>query len=186
MRHYTRLPRLLSLLLLWVFPLFPPHLMAQSSGTMDDNPVLQIPRVTTPPHLADFLDNQRRPQELRVSDFRQREPKDGIPATLETSAFLSYDDRNLYVVFVCKDQPQLVRAHMSKRDDISGDDSVSVMIDAFHDRHRAYMFFSNPLGVQRDGITTEGQSDDYNFDTVWSSEGRLTRDGYAVWIAIPL
>lgn len=146
---------------------------------------IQIPRVTTAPRLADFLNGRERPQELRISDFRQREPHDGQPATRATLAYLSYDDRNLYVIVICKDQPELVRAHMSKRDDISGDDSVSVMLDTFHDGHRAYMFFVNALGVQRDGITTEGQADDYSFDAVWYSEGRVTADGYAVWIAIP-
>lgn len=151
----------------------------------ETKPTLQVPRVMKAPRLADFLDERRDHGELRVSDFRQREPRDGATASTATAAFLSYDNHNFYVIFVCKDSPKLIRAHMSKRDDISGDDSVSIMIDTFHDRHRAYMFFVNPLGVQRDGITTEGQADDYSFDGVWSSEGRLTADGYVVWMAIP-
>src|SRR5204862_6208366 len=48
-----------------------------------------------------------------------------------------------------------------------------------------YLFQANPLGVQLDGIVTEGQDDDYSFDAVWQSEGRLTADGYVVRIAIP-
>ena len=38
------------------------------------------------------------------------------------------------------------------------------------------MFFSNPLGIQADGITTEGQDDDMSFDTVWQSRGRRHAD----------
>src|SRR5205823_13305206 len=41
-----------------------------------------------------------------------------------------------------------------------------------------------PLGVPLDGIMTEGQDDDYSFDTVWVSDGHLTPDGYVVRFAI--
>src|SRR5205807_525081 len=57
--------------------------------------------------------------------------------------------------------------------------------DTFRDRERAYMFMTNPLGVQLDGILTEGQDEDLSFDAVWQSEGRLTADGYVVRIVIP-
>ena len=88
-------------------------------------------------------------------------------------------------MFVCKDQPGKVRAHLSKRESSSGDDLVGVLLDTFHDRRRAYEFFVNPLGIQMDGIATEGQGDDFSFDTLWHSEGRVTGDGFVTWIAIP-
>ena len=74
---------------------------------------------------------------------------------------------------------------MAKREAIGDDDLVSVHLDTFEDRRRAYVFSANPLGVQRDAIVTEGQGADFNFDTVWHSEGRLTADGFVVWMAIP-
>ena len=61
-----------------------------------------------------------------------------------------------------------------RRESIFSDDFVAVMLDTFDDHQRSYMFFSNPLGIQADGITTEGQDDDMSFDTVWQSRGRLT------------
>lgn len=122
---------------------------------------------------------------LRVTDFRQREPGDGVPASQETTAYVSYDDANLYVIFVCTDDPTKVRARIAKREQFSADDGVLVYLDTFHDRQRAYLFGANPLGVQLDGLVTEGQSDDYSFDAVWHSEGRLTATGYVVRLAIP-
>src|SRR6266446_362421 len=147
-------------------------------------PFAQIPRVTKPPRLADFLENKQREAELAVGDFRQNVPGDGTPATEKTTAYLSYDDKNLYVVFVCRDDGQ-VRAHLSKREDVLQDDGVGVLLDTFRDHHRAYVFFSNPLGIQQDSIYTEGQNYDYSFDTLWKNEGRLTAGGYIVWFAIP-
>lgn len=149
-------------------------------------PTLMIPRVSRAPKLEDFLHGTPREEEARVTGFRQREPGDGTPVSQETSAYLSYDDKNLYVIFVCKDEPGKVRAHLAKREDISSDDQVAIYLDTFSDHRRAYVFASNPLGVQSDGVFTEGESNpDLTFDTLWYSEGRLTEDGYVVWMAIP-
>jgi hypothetical protein len=148
-------------------------------------PLAKIPRVTHRPKLEDFLENRPREAELRITDFRQYSPGDGIPATETTTAYLSYDDRNLYVAFLCHDDSAKVRAHLSKREDSDQDDGVGVLLDTFRDSHRAYYFFSNPLGVQTDAIYTEGQGYDYSFDTLWDNAGRVTPDGYAVFFSIP-
>ncbi len=147
-------------------------------------PTLRIPRVSRAPKIEDFLGGGT-PIGVEVSGFRQREPGDGTPVTQPTTAYLSYDDKNLYVVFVCKDEPGKVRARMAKREDVFSDDQVGVLFDTYHDRRRSYEFFVNPLGIQLDAIGTEGQDDDFSFDTLWHSEGRLTADGYVVWMAIP-
>jgi hypothetical protein len=144
-----------------------------------------IPRVTRAPKLDDFLSGRAREAEFAVTDFRQNIPGDGDPASEQTTAYLSYDQKNLYVVFECKDASGDVRAHLSKREDLDQDDGVGVFLDTFHDKHRAYYYFSNPLGIQQDAIYTEGQGYDFSFDTVWNSEGRLTKDGYVVWFSIP-
>ena len=136
---------------------------------------IQVPRVEAAPKLDDYASGTG--PGVAVSDFRQREPGDLTPAGEKTTAFLSYDATSLYVAFVCKAQdPSSVRARMSRRESIFDDDFVAVHLDTFHDRQRAYMFFSNPLGIQADGVTTEGAGDDMSFDTVWTSTGRRTAD----------
>jgi hypothetical protein len=148
-------------------------------------PLARIPRVNKAPKLEDFLENQPREAEFAVENFRQYIPGDGNPASEKTTAYLSYDDKNLYAVFVCHDSSGQVRAHLSKREDIDQDDGVGVLLDTFRDHHRAYVFNANPLGIQSDSIYTEGQTYDYSFDTLWNTEGRLTLDGYIVWFEIP-
>jgi hypothetical protein len=147
---------------------------------------LTIARVEHAPRIKDFLDGNPHTRAAEVLAFRQREPHDGSPVSQPTAAYLAFDDKSLFVTFVCHDDPAKTRAHMTKRDDIGGDDTVAVYLDTFHDRHRAYVFESNPLGIQRDAIVTEGEEDaDYNFDTVWDSEGRLTSFGFVVQFSIP-
>ena len=151
----------------------------------DERPALRIPRVDQPPVLEQYLDGSTEPPGARVTAFVQREPGDGVPASLPTTAYLSYDAQHLYAVFVCKDDPVKVRARLTKREAIMGDDVVGLIVDTYNDGRRAYMFLANPLGIQLDGVTTEGQDDDYSYDTLWSSNGRVTADGYVVAIAVP-
>jgi hypothetical protein len=147
-------------------------------------PRLRVPRVSRPPQLRDFLTGTPREAEARVTGFQQLEPGDGVPVSQATAAYLSYDERNLYVVFMCEDRGS-VRGHMAKREEIGEDDFVGVYLDTFNDRRHAYAFEVNPLGLQRDGLLNEGQKTDYTFDTVWSTDGHVTGHGYIVWMAIP-
>ncbi len=153
---------------------------------------LKIPRLNSGPKLEDFLsmkpDSEWEGKLAKVEDFRQWRPKDGAPSTQKTVAYLGYDDKNLYVIFVCFDNPKAIRAHLTPRDTIfnSGDDFVDLWLDTFHEHHRMYEFQVNPLGVQGDGIDDEtNNNEDFTFDTVWDSRGRITDQGYVVWMAIP-
>ncbi|MGB6990339.1 MAG: DUF5916 domain-containing protein, partial [Candidatus Sulfotelmatobacter sp.] len=130
-------------------------------------------------------------QMAKVTGFVQRNPHDGEKVSEETAAYLGYDEKNLYIVFVCFDDPKKVRARMSAREDIADDDEVAVMFDTFHDRRRAYEFQTTPLGVQWDAIYTEASRDetggnwDTSWDTVWDSRGKVTSRGFVVWMSIP-
>ena len=145
---------------------------------------VDIPRVSRPPKFEDFLTGTPREAELVITDFRQVDPGDGDPASRQTTAYLSYDDKNIYVAFICKDDPSKIRATISRRDAIFRDDRVTLSLDTFHDHRRNYWFESNAYGVQQDGTNTDGM-DDLNFDTLWYSEGRIVEDGYIVFMTIP-
>ncbi|HKI26647.1 MAG TPA: DUF5916 domain-containing protein [Candidatus Sulfotelmatobacter sp.] len=169
---------------------------SQASSSQIGPPALTIPRLQRPPQLEDFLD--MRPQGeialqmAKVTGFTQRNPHDGENVSEPTEAYLGYDQKNIYVVFVCFDDPQQVRARMSAREDIFDDDQVEIILDTFHDRRRAYAFQTTPLGVQWDAIYTEASREeeteghfDTSFDTVWDSRGKVTDRGFVVWMAIP-
>jgi len=146
---------------------------------------LQIPKIQNPPRLEEFLEGKSRSDMKRVDDFRQRKPGDGVPASRKTTAWIGYDDKNLYVVFACQAPSGQLRARLSKREDIFSDDTVGVLLDTYHDRRRGYEFFVNAFGVQADGIESEGQNDDFSFDTLWYSDGRLTPEGFVASVSIP-
>ena len=148
-------------------------------------PSVTIPRASEPPVLGRYLDGKTTPPGVKVTGFVQREPGDGVPSSVETTAYLSYDAEHLYAVFVSKDESGKVRANLTRREAIMGDDIVGVILDTYHDGRRAYMFLTNPLGIQMAGVTTGGQDDDYSYDTLWQPDGRLTADGFVVVIKTP-
>lgn len=155
------------------------------------NKSLRIPRVSRAPKLEDFL--SMRPSAefanggmVMVDQLKQRLPNDGAPVSQKTEIYLGYDQKNLYAAMIAFDSnPSKIRAHMSKREDIWHDDVFLLILDTFNDKRRSYGFGCNPLGVQTEGVWTEGKDWDFSWDTLWSSEGKLTHQGYVVLITIP-
>ncbi len=156
---------------------------------------LIIPEISGVPSLNDFSGMEPVTALARsmakIENFVQREPDDGEPASQRTEAFVGYDRTELHVIFLAFDsEPEGIRANMSSRENIDGDDSVEITVDTFNDQRAAFTFRSTPLGIQWDARWTEGSSRRGGFDitleAVWDSEGRLTDQGYMVKMAIPL
>jgi hypothetical protein len=148
-----------------------------------------IPRLHAAPVLKDFTGGAATGvarNMLRINDFIERYPDDGRPASQPTTAYLGYTHEALFVAFVCADaHPNLIRAHMMARDSLGDDDNVQVFLDTFHDQRRAFVFQSNPLGIQGDALYSEQSGFDSSFDTVWDTWGQRTPAGYAVLMRIP-
>jgi len=151
-----------------------------------------IPRVSEAPKLEDFEDmgpHGAAVQLQKISDFTQTQPSDGKPPTQRTDAYLGYDLHNLYMVFVCWDKdPGGIRGHMTRREPSTpydGDDYIEITLDTFHDQRHAFVFDINPVGIQADGLWTEGQGTDYSWDTLWYTRSRITEAGYILWVSIP-
>ena len=167
-----------------------PSITTSASPATAHQAHVTIPRLETDPTLSDFLVNPVRSKAagamLRISNFVERYPKDGTPVTEPTIAYLGYTRAYLFVAFVCKDKrPDLIRGHMLARDSLGDDDAVQVMLDTFNDQRRAFLFRSNALGIQADGLYSEQNGTDYSFDTVWDTWGRRTQSGYVVLLRIP-
>ncbi len=118
-------------------------------------------------------------------------PGDNIPAPVKTDALITYDSRTFYIAFKAYDpDPSRIRAHIMDRDAVNTfvqDDHVLFMLDTFNDERRAFQFRVNPLGVQMDAIFSELDGiEDFSWDIIWESAGRITPEGYIVEVAIPL
>ncbi len=146
---------------------------------------VRIPRFDKPPVIDGKLDDEIWKKAALLKDFYQIQPGDNIAPSKPTEVMLGYDAKFLYVAFHCYDEPDKVRATIPKRDNIFNDDYVGILFDTFNDGRKAYELDFNPLGIQADGIWTDGQGEDFNPDIVMESKGILTQDGWTVEVAIP-
>src|SRR6266576_3730693 len=146
---------------------------------------VRMPRFDKPPVIDGKLDDEIWKQAKVLKDFYQVQPGDNIAPSKPTEVMLGYDSKFIYVAFHCYDEPDKVRATIPKRDDIWNDDYVGILFDTFNDGRKAYEFDFSPLGIQADGIWTDGQGEDFNPDIVMESKGVVTSDGWTVEVAIP-
>ena len=120
----------------------------------------------------------------RVTDFREFQPGHMIEPGVETEAFVTYDDENLYVAIIAHDDPSLVRASLTERDDMFQDDWAGVLLDTWGDQQWGYLIIANGYGVQGD-TRLSNNGDDEKFDVVFEADGGVTERGFEVEIAIP-
>ncbi|HEY9284382.1 MAG TPA: DUF5916 domain-containing protein [Pyrinomonadaceae bacterium] len=146
---------------------------------------VRVPKFAKAPVIDGKLDDEVWKSAAVLTNFYQTRPGDNIAPSQPTDVLVGYDAKTLYVAFRAKDEPGKVRATVPKRDNIWEDDYVGMMLDTFNDQRKAYALFFNPLGVQADGILTEGMGEDYSPDLVMESKGEVTDAGFTVEIAIP-
>jgi hypothetical protein len=146
---------------------------------------VKIPKIAAPPVIDGKLDDEIWKQAAVFKDFYQTNPGDNIAPSKPTEVYVTYDEKTLYVAFKCWDERDKIRATVAKRDEVFGEDNVRMWLDTYDDQRRAYVLGFNPLGIQQDGIYTEGQGADFSVDIVMESKGVIEDWGWSVEVAIP-
>jgi len=128
------------------------------------------------------------PSEIFQFGFIQMEPNPGMQSTEQTAVAVQYNDRNIYVAFIChKSYAGPVIARETRRDQLEKqDDVVSVVLDTYHDSRSAFWFMTNALNSQVDmRISDDGKSLDTNWDTGWEVKTTISDSGWSAEFAIP-
>ncbi len=146
---------------------------------------VRVAKFESAPVIDGKLDDEIWKQAVVLKDFYQVQPGDNIAPSKPTEVLLGYDAKFLYVAYRAFDEPDKVRATVAKRDAIFDDDYVGLFFDTFNDQRKAYEMNFNPLGIQADGVLTEGSGEDFSVDVVVESKGMVGSDGYTVEVAIP-
>ena len=132
------------------------------------------------------------------SAFIQQEPNEGDPATERTEIRFLLDRQTLFVAVICFDsQPDNLVVTESRRDaDLDDGDSIQILLDTFDDGQNAFVFGTNPFGIEYDGqVMAEGQTGqgggarggfNVNWDADWTVRTQRTDRGWEAEFAIPL
>jgi hypothetical protein len=130
------------------------------------------------------------------SGFIQQWPEEGQPASERTEIRFLLDRENLYIGIICFDsEPDQIVVSQSRRDaDLDDTDSIQILLDTFNDGQNAFVFGTNPFGIEFDAqVRGEGQSGqsnrggfNLNWDADWTVRAQTTERGWEAEFAIPL
>jgi hypothetical protein len=142
------------------------------------------------------------------TNFTQQDPNEGEPATERTEVRVMIDRRTMYIGIICFDgAPDRIVVSESRRDsDLNETDSIQVLLDTYDDNQNAFIFGTNPVGIEYDGqVAGEGQTGSFqnrggvggsqrgqlsgfnaNWDGDWRVRAQITERGWETEMAIPL
>jgi hypothetical protein len=104
------------------------------------------------------------------------------PATLATTAYLLYDDKNLYVGFkVAQAGIPIVATQTTNDIGFGVDDFVGLGVDTSGAGSQAYYFETTPRGVRY-----EQANENVRFRPRWSAAGKVSDGTWSVMMIIPL
>ena len=187
--------------LLLALQLLSPQAPAPAGGYSGwhDQTQVEIPKLDAQAEVDGALNEALWQNAARLSGFSQYRPVDGQPAEDSTEVLVWYDHNAIYFGIRAFEPHGGVNPRLADRDKIDSEDHVQLLLDTYNDRRRALVFGVNPLGVQSDGVRSEGgasqrvgfgeQQDatglDLSPDFVFASQGRVTEYGYEIEIRIP-
>jgi len=174
------LPSSLCIFVSSLFLLFSPSAYSQNR--------LALTHIAIAPTLDGVLDEQVWQQATPFDLAFENNPGEGIPTDIKTSAYLYEDGESLHLAIHAYDSnPENIRAHLSDRDAIWGDDMVGIVLDTFDGERNGYEFYVNPFGVQQDGRVddTNGWRATTAWNGIWYSAAKITDDGWTAEISIP-
>ena len=125
------------------------------------------------------------------SSFWQYFPSDSIQAPQQTQVKFLFDNQNLYVLIVAEaDYDNFISPSLRRDFSSRNSDSVTLVLDTFNDGTNAFLFGTNPEGVQREALISNGGSNfpqDFNlsWDVKWEVAVQKFEGGYRAEMKIP-
>ena len=125
-------------------------------------------------------------QNAQVFDLEYEiRPSRNTPAKLQTTAYLKYDKKYLYIGFKAYGDPKKIRATLRNRDSSWREDYVALMADPYGDGRYGILIGVNALGSQLDEKHISSAEPDDSWNVLFQSSTSFDVDGYTAELAIP-
>lgn len=149
-----------------------------------DRPVIPAVQVSEPPKIDGDLSDKCWESAPKVADFVVM--NDGSKPCEPTTAWICYDQKNIYVAYHCMDcKPEKIVAQQRKRGgDLWNDDLIEVDIDLFNNQQQVIWVDINPLGTQYERLQS-GDVSKIEWRGDWMSAAKRVPDGYTIEFALP-
>ncbi|MEX1258189.1 MAG: DUF5916 domain-containing protein [Gemmatimonadota bacterium] len=154
---------------------------------LKEGKVLRAFRIVGPaPQIDGRLDDDAWANAQAVDDFVQVDPENMVAPTERTMVQVAYDDRYLYVAIHAYDRtPGQIVAGLGRRDSSPPSDKLLLSLDPRHDHLTAYIFETNPSGVQADRVFFNDTQQNNDYSGVWEVETQITEEGWFAEYRIP-
>jgi hypothetical protein len=149
------------------------------------HPELDIRRAAGPICLDGELGDEGWKGAAKADNFSEHNPGDQTEPAVKTEVLVTYDDDNLYVAWICYDDPSEVRASFTERDRIFSDDYVILLLDTYGEATLAYEIACNPYGIPGDLLFSSNYGEDVSFSMIFDSMGKITDFGWVAEMKIP-
>ena len=153
---------------------------------------VKVPYVSSEITIDGKADEQAWQKAPVTTNFQQWFPTDSLKAQEQTRLRFLVDDKNFYVLIEIDAASDNYIIPSLKRDfSAEGSDSVTLVIDPFLDATNAFMFGTNPAGVKREALISNGGNNyrrDFNmsWDVRWESETQTQKGKVVSEMKIPL
>lgn len=144
-------------------------------------------RLSRPLQIDGRLDDEVYQTTPPMDGFIQQEPTEGAPATEITQVWVFFDDRNVYVSARCLDthpEREVVTEMRRDNNNVTQNDSFTVVFDTFLDRRNGLFFQTTPLGTFRDQAIVDDVLNS-SWNTVWDVRVNRNEQGWSAEFVIP-
>jgi hypothetical protein len=121
------------------------------------------------------------------TEFRQKLPNVGAPATQRTEVRVLYDDNNLYVAVYAFDSVpgDIVMRSMERDGPLFLGDAISVRLDPGQTGRNGYRFMIGSSGGRSDTLLLNNSAILDEWNPIWEGRSGLVEDGWVAEWAIP-
>jgi hypothetical protein len=145
-------------------------------------------RVDVPPVLDGVLDDRAWQEATSVEDFHIVVSNEfGTPGE-RSRVYVAFDADNLYFAarFWDSKPDTIVAKVLNKRDVSFGEDGFTITLDPYDQARAGYIFDVNPNGMRSEGIYTDPDRQDWNWEGIWDAAARIDGEGWTAEAAIPV
>ena len=163
----------------------PPKSIVRENGQV----VVRAIRLRGPLRVDGKLDEAVYTENEPIDGFTQAVPNNGQPVSEKTEAWVTFDDRNIYItakLYESVPESQWV-ANEIRRDtnQMRQNDMFGVLLDTFHDRRNGFHFYTNALGGFTDQLVTDEGNPNGDWNPVWNVRPGRFEGGWTTELVIP-
>ena len=176
-----------------VRPIAPPASQPVPPGSASTSPsdrrTMEAVRMTADDSITldGRLDEEVWMRAVPATNFLQRDPNNGEPATEQTEVRFVYDDDKLYmgVTLFDSEPDKLIYYQMGRDGGLPADDKLQWAIDTFNDGQSAYWWEMNPLGSMADALRGANNSNNRRWDGIWDARTTRSDIGWIIEMEVP-